>query len=445
MNAESFANGIRNGVVVGSGDGDSTGSNSIALRWNADNTATNLHSQIALSGIDLGMNAYSSGIDGENGVTVGYGGGSNTGTSNFGYNDNALRWNADGTVTNLHILAAPLLGANASSDASAISNGVIVGYGSNKNGISALRWNADGTVTDLNSLAAAAIGDHPQSSASGIAGGVIVGYGYGNKTGEVSNAFRWNADGTALNLQPFVTGGAAAYGSTANAIDPVTGIIVGETSASNGRYGALWTPLNAGGGGANSLTIQQGVTTTINQSFLQSAGNTTVNGILDMTGKTFTLAGGILKGSGTVIGNVNNNGGTIAPGNSPGNLSVNGNFVQTAGTLAMEIAGVNAGQFDRLSVTGTATLGGSLNVLSYGGFDLSSLSVGQTFDILSATGGITGTFDSVTNGWQFSTVNNNTGRLTYTGTPVAAPEAGTGLLALLAGMPVLAFVAARRK
>src|SRR6202030_2833302 len=58
------------------------------------------------------------------------------------------------------------------------------------------------------------------------------------------------------------------------------------------------------------------------------AGVLTVNSSL--TSPVVTVqAGGLLKGSGVVIGNVVNVG-SISPGNSPGTLTINGNFTQGA-------------------------------------------------------------------------------------------------------------------
>ena len=76
-----------------------------------------------------------------------------------------------------------------------------------------------------------------------------------------------------------------------------------------------------------------------------------------------TMTGGTLKGTGTVR-SVMNTGGTVAPGNSPGTLTVSGDFTQGAGgTLETELAGTAVDAFDRLVVGGAATLGGTVKVL----------------------------------------------------------------------------------
>jgi len=110
---------------------------------------------------------------------------------------------------------------------------------------------------------------------------------------------------------------------------------------------------------ASATLIQNSGTTTI-----QKANVLDPDPTLDLTGSagTFDLAGGMLKGTGALTGQLQNDGGTVAPGSSPGVLTVTGNFTQAAGgTLAMEIGGTTAGsESDRLVVTGSASLAGTL-------------------------------------------------------------------------------------
>ena len=116
-------------------------------------------------------------------------------------------------------------------------------------------------------------------------------------------------------------------------------------------------------------------------------GVVVLNGILNTPGLN-VAAGGTLGGSGTLNGNLTNSG-VVAPGNSPGTLTVNGNFTQTsAGTLLIQVGnGLNS----MLSVSGSATLGGTLVVSSYGGHQFQ---YGEKITFLSASE-ITGNFSSV--------------------------------------------------
>lgn len=108
------------------------------------------------------------------------------------------------------------------------------------------------------------------------------------------------------------------------------------------------------------------------------AGDTTVN----------TL--GILKGTGTIGGNVIN-AGTIAPGESIGTLTVLGNYINNSGTYDVEVNGL--GQSDLIDIAGAAALNGGLVVVSStdGAFRFQ-----QPYTILTADSGVSGIFTRAT-------------------------------------------------
>ena len=122
---------------------------------------------------------------------------------------------------------------------------------------------------------------------------------------------------------------------------------------------------------------------------------------------------GTIKGRGKLNGSLINSG-IVAPGMSPGILTIGGNFSQTAsGTLQIEIAGTTPGSgYDQLSVLGATLLGGSLQVLPYGATPPST----GSFDILTGSPP-TGAFALVTVPAGFS------GALISGGTPVAVSPA----------------------
>jgi uncharacterized repeat protein (TIGR01451 family) len=114
---------------------------------------------------------------------------------------------------------------------------------------------------------------------------------------------------------------------------------------------------NAGG----TVKILNG-TENFTSSFTQGSGTTTL-GPGNMGASPFNLNGGILNGNGTITGDVNNAGGNLNPGTSPGSITVNGNYTQSGGgTINIDLNGTNPGtQYDQLVVSGIATLGGTLN------------------------------------------------------------------------------------
>jgi hypothetical protein len=103
-------------------------------------------------------------------------------------------------------------------------------------------------------------------------------------------------------------------------------------------------------------------------SYTQTGGTTTVDGTLTANPGGVFLNGGFLGGSGTINGNVTN-AAELAPGGSPGTLTINGNYTQTsAGVLDIEIGGRLPDQYDRLVINGTASLAGTLNVVLLNGY-----------------------------------------------------------------------------
>ena len=163
------------------------------------------------------------------------------------------------------------------------------------------------------------------------------------------------------------------------------------------------------------------------------AGNTNVsNGILTINGSIASPAvniykGATLKGSGTINGSVANYG-TVAPGNSPGILTINGNYTEN-GVLDIEIggtggAGVNPNGHDKLVVNGTFTAapattspaapGATLKVTKYNSFDPAR---GQSFQVIAASA-FTGSF---------ATLDRNTQTTQVLFQPTTGYVYGTGL------------------
>jgi hypothetical protein len=94
---------------------------------------------------------------------------------------------------------------------------------------------------------------------------------------------------------------------------------------------------------------------------IQTGGNIDLNGVMLVGG--LTMEGGVLSGSGRIVGDLVNNGGYISPGHPAGVIGVQGNFMQGAnGTMIIEVAGAASGQYDELAIKGTAQLGGALDL-----------------------------------------------------------------------------------
>jgi len=144
---------------------------------------------------------------------------------------------------------------------------------------------------------------------------------------------------------------------------------------------------------------------------LKSGGGVlTLGGVNDFTGNTTIAAGNLIltqsavlptdvavqsgaqfSGNGTVLGDVNNQG-TIYPGQSVGTLSINGDYTQgSAATYLLQVSGGSTpggtGLCSLIEIGGTATLGGTVEVISANG----TFAVGREYIILTADGGLNGT------------------------------------------------------
>ncbi|WP_170181755.1 autotransporter outer membrane beta-barrel domain-containing protein [Phreatobacter stygius] len=217
-------------------------------------------------------------------------------------------------------------------------------------------------------------------------------------------------------------GGAPGTGSLIIGSEPYSGMVGAGTLAAdqvvlNGSGKLVfshWTwadyrfePVIAGAGkiehyaGATILTADSSGftgTTRVN------GGALIVNGAL---GGTTEVAMGVIAGTGT-LATLNANG-VVAPGafytwtavaggNEIGTLNVSGNATfSSRGSLYINVSATGA---DRLAVGGTATLAGNLALIPVGtGFQF-----GTRYTILTAAGGITGTFDRMSSWGSFGAV-----------------------------------------
>jgi len=191
-------------------------------------------------------------------------------------------------------------------------------------------------------------------------------------------------------------------------------------------------------------------------------GATTVNaGTLLINGSiasAVTVSGGVFGGTGRITNSVSvGNAGTIAAGNSPGILNT-GTFslTGTGSTIAMEISGTGAGQYDQINVTGAVNLNGNgriemtmLSGFTPGSTDIFFLVLNDSSDAISGTlFGLAqaGQFTSGGYTWQVSYTGDSTGS-TFTGgndlALMVVPEPQTWIL-LAGGLTVMTVFRRRR-
>lgn len=250
--------------------------------------------------------------------------------------------------------------------------------------------------------------------------GVAVQFGDGNNTVTSSGSINAaSASGTALR-----------FGNGNNSLTIQGGSILGDVVAGSGTN-TLTFALGSGNfvlGGSYS-----GFTTAVVQS-----GRLSVNGSLQAGSGLTVASGATLGGTGSVPSTTVF--GTIAPGNSIGTLTVNGNLtLASSATTVIEVQGASS---DRIVVNGTATLGGSLKMVSLG----SGPVFATPYQIVSASNGISGRFASFTADSGFGiavlpTLGYNAGNVSLTLAP--APLVASLSAATAGAAPVLGAAASR--
>lgn len=159
----------------------------------------------------------------------------------------------------------------------------------------------------------------------------------------------------------------------ANVANPFVNTSTGVLNVSAGTLTLPQTPTQSG-----LIVVAPGATLATGGNALTNSAGALIagHGIVDLAGATLT------------------NNGTLQPGGAAiGNLTIAGSLTQGAGgVIDMQLAGTAPGSFDTLSVTGSALLGGTLNVTNIGSYVPAA---GDTFTVLNA-GAVAGSFGAIT-------------------------------------------------
>jgi hypothetical protein len=249
-----------------------------------------------------------------------------------------------------------------------------------------------------------------------ITGAVVLGGAYVRTTALPGSSARLDvfSQGTFTNAGTvtlsFAGGSGLVIADTINNSGTITGaaeaiavISYGDTTQATSALSSLSGTLNNSGTITGDIAVRTIVNSgTINGNLLYGANN----GVLLPTDNPAFIGGltssraavtGSLNNSGTLNGRISlasgsvSNSGTIRFGTAIGTSTIGGNYTQTStGTLVVKVN--DAGQSDKLTVGGQALLqGGTLSVAAADG----AWNVNRTYSILTAAGGVSGTFSNL--------------------------------------------------
>jgi fibronectin-binding autotransporter adhesin len=357
---------------------------------------------------------------------------------------NNLTWN--GSISNIATVPGNLAVFNntgtingsltngATVNASGAVNGAIANDAGIFNVTGALASNSTFTNAAPATLAISAAGAYTLQGLLTNSGAITVASGgqliatVGGITNNAGGTITVAAGGTVkddLNNAGAVTNGGAYFANVATNSGSVTnsGVWTGNVVSSTGTINnsGTWT-----GTIANAGTFNNNAGATVSGLLTNTAGTTTNNGTLNGGAN---VSGGTFSGSGTVT-NLSISGGTFAPGNgTPGTfMTVTGNLAFQSG--AMYLVALNPTTASLAKVGGTASLNGTAAAVYLAGNYVS-----KKYTILTATGGVNGTFGSLVNTnvpTNFTSTlsydaNNAYINLTLNFVPNPAPNFGSGL------------------
>ena len=298
-----------------------------------------------------------------------------------------------GTLTKMGDGTLTLSGINTYSGGTLLNGGILkasqdanLGAATGPLSFSGGTLRAAGPLTSSRTLVVLDRGTFDTGTFASVFNGELFGYGTFTQTG--TGSLTLTGDGSPFSGTYALNSGALTLNNVLGSTLAPCSLVVNPGSTFSGS-GNLVGSLNLQGDGAGfsgGLVVPHASTFNLASTLGGSPAPCTV--AVD--------PGGFMTGSGPLVGTLTNNG-TVNPGNSPGTLNVVGSYTQTpSGIYTAESASPSS--YDKIAVTGapgTANLAGTLAPVPLGGYR----PLGNTVfpGIVTATGGINGTFSYLSN------------------------------------------------
>jgi autotransporter-associated beta strand protein len=317
-----------------------TGNWNTAGGWTIGTAPTTNNNWIVMSG--AGGNVNNNAVTAVQGLTF-----ASNASGSYTLSGNAMTVGADGITNN-------------SSRVHTVSSDLTLGASQTFNAASGALW-LSGTINAGNNTLSVS-GNNAVTIIGAISGtgASLAKSGSGNLTLRGANTY---TGGTTISAGTLSIGNGSTTGS-------IAGNVANSGTLTFSRSDALTYEGDVSGTGTLTKAGVGTLTLTGNNTYTGattvSAGKLVINGNVSAS-STSVSSGATLGGIGTVGPLTIQSGGIVAPGNSPGILTVNGNYTQ-AGQYTAEIAGTTPGSgYDQISVIGTVDVSGGSLVTAFSG------------------------------------------------------------------------------
>jgi hypothetical protein len=238
-----------------------------------------------------------------------------------------------------------------------------------------------------------------------ISGGLFSNFSGNTLTGGkymVTGSLLFDGASIANNAAGITLTGTTALIGNQSAVNALTGFSTNESTGSftvtAGQQFATTLSGNFSNAGKVTAAKNSGFKVLCNPSFVcnyvQTAGTTTVDGVLTVAVGNVSLQAGKLFGTGTVAASVNSKA-SVTAGDTltkAGTLSVSTYAQDSTASLNVQVGGTTVGtQYSQLAVANGASLAGKLNIKLINGF---VPAIGNTFTVLTGSA-VTGKFATV--------------------------------------------------